>query len=45
MTTIHANNAEQSLTRLAHCVLTANVGLPHQVRGRPLRWRFIWSST
>lgn len=29
MTTIHANSAEQALTRLAHCVLTANVGLPH----------------
>jgi pilus assembly protein CpaF len=30
MTTIHANNAEQALTRLAHCVLTANFGLPHR---------------
>jgi pilus assembly protein CpaF len=30
LTTIHANNAEQALTRLAHCVLTANVGLPHR---------------
>jgi pilus assembly protein CpaF len=30
MTTIHANNAEQALTRLAHCVLTAHVGLPHR---------------
>jgi pilus assembly protein CpaF len=29
LTTIHANSAEQALTRLAHCVLTANVGLPH----------------
>src|SRR5205814_7128664 len=29
MTTIHANNADQALTRLAHCVLTANDGLPH----------------
>jgi pilus assembly protein CpaF len=29
MSTIHANSAEQALTRLAHCVLTANVGLPH----------------
>jgi pilus assembly protein CpaF len=28
--TIHANSAEQALTRLAHCVLTANVGLPHR---------------
>jgi pilus assembly protein CpaF len=28
LTTIHANNAEQALTRLAHCVLTANIGLP-----------------
>ena len=23
------NSAEQALTRFAHCVLTANVGLPH----------------
>ena len=30
LTTIHANSAEQALTRLAHCVLTANVGLPHR---------------
>lgn len=30
MSTIHANSASQALTRLAHCVLTANVGLPHQ---------------
>jgi pilus assembly protein CpaF len=30
LSTIHANSAEQSLTRLAHCVLTANVGLPHR---------------
>ena len=30
MSTIHANSAEQALTRLAHCVLTANVGLPHR---------------
>ena len=29
LTTIHANSADQALTRLAHCVLTANVGLPH----------------
>jgi pilus assembly protein CpaF len=29
-TTIHANSADQALTRLAHCVLTANVGLPHR---------------
>lgn len=29
MSTIHANSAEQALTRMAHCVLTANVGLPH----------------
>jgi pilus assembly protein CpaF len=28
--TIHANSAEQALTRLAHCVLTAHVGLPHR---------------
>lgn len=30
LTTIHANAAEQALTRLAHCVLSANVGLPHR---------------
>jgi pilus assembly protein CpaF len=30
LTTIHANSAEQALTRLAHCVMTANVGLPHR---------------
>jgi len=30
LTTVHANSAQQALTRLAHCVLTANVGLPHQ---------------
>ena len=30
LTTIHANSAMQALTRLAHCVLTANVGLPHR---------------
>jgi pilus assembly protein CpaF len=30
LTTIHANTADQALTRLAHCVLTANVGLPHR---------------
>ena len=29
LTTIHANSADQALTRLAHCVLMANVGLPH----------------
>src|SRR6478735_3056303 len=29
ISTIHANSASQALTRLAHCVLTANVGLPH----------------
>ncbi|MEO7275283.1 MAG: ATPase, T2SS/T4P/T4SS family [Vicinamibacterales bacterium] len=29
LSTIHANSAEQALSRLAHCVLTANVGLPH----------------
>jgi pilus assembly protein CpaF len=28
--TIHANTAEQALTRLAHCVLMANIGLPHK---------------
>jgi pilus assembly protein CpaF len=33
LSTIHANSAEQAFTRLAHCVLTANVGLPlHSVR-------------
>jgi pilus assembly protein CpaF len=30
LSTIHANSAEQALPRLAHCVLTANVGLPHR---------------
>jgi pilus assembly protein CpaF len=30
MSTIHANSSEQALTRLAHCVLMANVGLPHR---------------
>ena len=30
LSTIHANSTEQALTRLAHCVLTANVGLPHR---------------
>jgi pilus assembly protein CpaF len=29
LSTIHANSGEQALTRLVHCVLTANVGLPH----------------
>jgi pilus assembly protein CpaF len=29
LSTIHANTAEQALTRMAHCVLTANVALPH----------------
>ena len=29
LSTIHANSAEQALTRFAHCVLTATVGLPH----------------
>jgi len=29
LSTIHANSAEQALIRLAHCVLTANTGLPH----------------
>jgi pilus assembly protein CpaF len=29
LSTIHANSARQALMRLAHCVLTANVGLPH----------------
>ena len=30
LSTIHANSAEQALTRLAHCVMTANIGLPHR---------------
>jgi pilus assembly protein CpaF len=30
LSTIHANSAEQALARLAHCVLTANTGLPHR---------------
>jgi pilus assembly protein CpaF len=29
LSTIHANSASQALTRFEHCVLTANVGLPH----------------
>lgn len=29
LTTIHGNSAEQALTRLAHCVVSGNVGLPH----------------
>jgi pilus assembly protein CpaF len=29
ISTIHANSAAQALARLAHCVLTANTGLPH----------------
>ena len=29
ISTIHANSASQALARLAHCVLAANVGLPH----------------
>jgi pilus assembly protein CpaF len=29
LTTIHGNSAGQALTRLAHCVLMADVGLPH----------------
>jgi len=30
LTTIHANSAQEALTRLAHCVLMASVGLPHE---------------
>lgn len=30
LSTIHANSAEQALARFAHCVLTANTGLPHR---------------
>lgn len=30
LSTIHANSAEQALTRLAHCVLAAGTGLPHE---------------
>src|SRR5258708_3907977 len=30
LSTIHANSAEQALTRLAHCVLTPNDGLRHR---------------
>lgn len=30
LSTIHANSASQALTRFAHCVLTAHVGLPHR---------------
>ena len=29
ISTIHANSAGQALARLAHCVVAANVGLPH----------------
>jgi pilus assembly protein CpaF len=29
LSTIHGNSAQQALSRLTHCVLTANVGLPH----------------
>jgi pilus assembly protein CpaF len=29
ISTIHSNSAEQALTRLAHCVVSGNVGLPH----------------
>ena len=29
MTAIHSNSAEQAITRLAHCVVAATVGLPH----------------
>ena len=29
LSTIHANSAEQALSRLSHCVLMANIGLPH----------------
>jgi pilus assembly protein CpaF len=29
LSTIHGNSAPQALSRLAHCVLAANVGLPH----------------
>jgi pilus assembly protein CpaF len=29
LSTIHANSAEQALTRFAHCVLTAGIDLPH----------------
>jgi pilus assembly protein CpaF len=29
LSTIHANSPDQALVRLAHCVLTANIGLPH----------------
>jgi len=32
-----ANSAEQALTRLTHCVLTANVGLPPRSTRRS-RW-------
>jgi len=31
LSTIHASAAAQSLTRLAHCVLTANIGLSHRL--------------
>ena len=30
ISTIHANSASQALARFAHCVIAANVGLPHK---------------
>ena len=30
ISTIHANSASQALARFAHCVIAANVGLPHR---------------
>ena len=30
ISTIHANSASQALARFAHCVVAANVGLPHR---------------
>jgi pilus assembly protein CpaF len=30
LSTIHANSPQQALTRFAHCVLSANIGIPHE---------------
>ena len=45
LSTIHANSAEQAFTRLAHCVLTANVGFRITASARPSRSPFTSSFT
>ena len=40
LSTIHANSAHQALARLAHCVLTANVGLPHRSTREAIAFAF-----